>query len=67
MNWGPKLSDGYEGKVHFAGEHTCYVFTGYMEGALQSGYRLARKLVHRDGQKWSQPPIQLRPVKKPRK
>jgi monoamine oxidase len=67
MNWGPKLSDGYEGKVHFAGEHTCYAFTGYMEGALQSGYRLARKLVHRDGQKWSQPPIQLRPVGKPRK
>jgi monoamine oxidase len=50
--WGRKFSDGYQGKLHFAGEHTCYAFTGYMEGALQSGYRLARKLVLRDGGKW---------------
>jgi monoamine oxidase len=54
MTWGPKFSDGYEGKVHFAGEHTCYAFTGYMEGALQSGFRLARKLVFRDGGSWVQ-------------
>jgi monoamine oxidase len=52
MRWGPKFSEGYKGKIHFAGEHTCYAFTGYMEGALQSGYRLARKLVFRDGTPW---------------
>jgi monoamine oxidase len=52
MRWGHKFSEGYQGKLHFAGEHTCYAFTGYMEGALQSGYRLARKLVFRDGRKW---------------
>jgi monoamine oxidase len=52
MRWGAKFNDGYNGKLHFAGEHTCYAFTGYMEGALQSGYRLARKLVSRDGGKW---------------
>jgi monoamine oxidase len=52
MRWGPKFSEGYERRLHFAGEHTCYAFTGYMEGALQSGYRLARKLVLRDGMPW---------------
>jgi monoamine oxidase len=52
MKWGPKFNDGYDGKLHFAGEHTCYAFTGYMEGALQSGYRLARKIVSRDGGRW---------------
>jgi monoamine oxidase len=67
MTWGPKLSDGYGGKLHFAGEHTCYAFTGYMEGALQSGYRLARKIVRRDGKPWPQPPIPLHPVGKSRK
>ncbi len=52
MHWGPKFSEGYQDKLHFAGEHTCYAFTGYMEGALQSGYRLARKLVQRDRGTW---------------
>jgi monoamine oxidase len=52
MRWGPKFSEGYCGRLHFAGEHTCYAFTGYMEGALQSGYRLARKLVMRDQIVW---------------
>lgn len=46
--WGPFWSAGYEGWLHFAGEHTCYAFMGYMEGALSSGYRLARKLAVRD-------------------
>ncbi|MGA2431268.1 MAG: FAD-dependent oxidoreductase [Candidatus Acidiferrum sp.] len=50
--WGPKFSEGYGGRLHFVGEHTCYAFTGYMEGALQSGYRLARKLILRDGMPW---------------
>ena len=52
MRCGPIFSEGFQGRLHFAGEHTCYAFTGYMEGALQSGYRLARKLVLRDGKFW---------------
>jgi monoamine oxidase len=59
MTWGPKLYDGYADKIHFAGEHTCYAFTGYMEGALQSGYRLARRLVHRDRSSWVIPKVSL--------
>jgi monoamine oxidase len=33
----------YEGldRLQFAGEHTCYAFPGFMEGALQSGMRAA--------------------------
>jgi len=46
--WGPFWKVGYDGWFHFAGEHTCYAFMGYMEGALASGYRLARKLAVRD-------------------
>lgn len=45
---GPVLDAGL-GRLHFAGEHCCYAFVGYMEGALQSGVRLARKLAKRDG------------------
>jgi monoamine oxidase len=40
---GSKLVDGL-GRLHFAGEHTCYKFAGYMEGALQSGIRAARQI-----------------------
>jgi monoamine oxidase len=29
------------GRLHFAGEHACYQFPGYMEGALRSGARAA--------------------------
>jgi monoamine oxidase len=47
-NWGPFWKAGYGGWLHFAGEHTSYAFMGYMEGALSSGYRLARKLAIRD-------------------
>jgi monoamine oxidase len=32
------------GRLHLAGEHTCYKFVGYMEGALQSGIRAARSI-----------------------
>lgn len=46
---GPMLAKGLGGKVHFAGEHTCYKFVGYMEGALSSGVMLASKLAKRDG------------------
>jgi monoamine oxidase len=46
---GPLLAKGIEGKIHFAGEHTCYKFVGYMEGALHSGVTVARRLAVRDG------------------
>jgi monoamine oxidase len=48
-SWGPFWKAGFEGRLHFAGEHTSYAFMGYMEGALSSGYRLARRLAIRDG------------------
>ncbi len=42
---GKMLVDPYfEGRLHLAGEHTCYKFVGYMEGALQSGIRVARHI-----------------------
>jgi monoamine oxidase len=46
---GPLLARGVGGRLHFAGEHCCYAFTGWMEGALSSGVRLARRLAERDG------------------
>jgi monoamine oxidase len=45
---GPILCEGL-GNLHFAGEHTCYAFVGYMEGALNSGVSLAKRLASRDG------------------
>jgi monoamine oxidase len=45
---GKLLKEGI-GSLHFAGEHTCYAFIGYMEGALQSGIQTAKKLARRDG------------------
>jgi monoamine oxidase len=44
MRWGLFWKEGYQGWLHFAGEHTCFAFVGYMEGALASGFRLARRL-----------------------
>jgi monoamine oxidase len=41
---GPILHDGI-GRLHFAGEHTCFKFVGYMEGALNSGASLAKRLL----------------------
>lgn len=38
---GPAIEKGF-GPVRFCGEHTCYAFAGYMEGALRSGVELAR-------------------------
>ena len=46
---GPLLRLGIQDTLHFAGEHTCYAFTGYMEAALQSGLRVAEHLARRDG------------------
>ena len=37
------------GRLHFAGEHACPAFVGYMEGALNSGAALSRRLAKRDG------------------
>jgi monoamine oxidase len=48
LSTGPVLQQGL-GRLHFAGEHCCPAFIGYMEGALQSGVRLARRLAQRDG------------------
>lgn len=45
---GPILRQGFE-HLHFAGEHTCYAFVGYMEGGLQSGITAAKKIATRDG------------------
>ncbi|XZE46822.1 flavin monoamine oxidase family protein [Pirellulaceae bacterium SH467] len=45
---GPVLHQGI-GRLHFAGEHCCYQFVGYMEGALHSGASLAKRIAKRDG------------------
>jgi monoamine oxidase len=49
MRCGPAYRAGHMGRLHFAGEHTCYAFIGYMEGALQSGLEVTRRLATRDG------------------
>jgi monoamine oxidase len=46
---GPLMHQSFNGRLHFAGEHTCYAFTGYMEGALRSGLRVAEQIARRDG------------------
>jgi monoamine oxidase len=48
MRVGPLMREGFRDRVHFAGEHTCYAFTGYMEAALQSGLRVAEQIARRD-------------------
>jgi monoamine oxidase len=48
MAMGRILREGI-GRLHFAGEHTCYKFVGYMEGGLNSGASLARRIAERDG------------------
>jgi hypothetical protein len=45
---GPLLYAGVGDRLHFAG-NTCYKFVGYMEGALNSGASIARRLAVRDG------------------
>jgi monoamine oxidase len=45
---GPRWRDGLE-RLHFAGEHTSTRFPGYMEGALDSGARVARAIVSQAG------------------
>jgi monoamine oxidase len=45
---GPVLAAGI-GRLHFAGEHASPGFAGYMEGALESGVAVARRIAARDG------------------
>lgn len=45
---GVKLRGGL-GRLQFAGEHCSHAFPGYMEGALESGVAVARRLAARDG------------------
>ena len=45
---GPLMHQSFKERLHFAGEHTCYAFTGYMEGALRSGLRVAEQIARRD-------------------
>jgi monoamine oxidase len=40
-----------EGGLHFAGEHTS-AWTGWMEGALESGERAAREVLNATGRAW---------------
>lgn len=49
MTVGPLLTAGHHQHLHFAGEYNCYAFTGWMEGALDSGVRTARQFAVRDG------------------
>jgi monoamine oxidase len=54
---GPALRQGVGGRIHFAGEHCCYAFVGYMEGALNSGVSLAKRLAVRDGLLKAEPAV----------
>lgn len=40
----PKLHEGLQNKLFFAGEYSSLLFTGYMEGGLHSGAVLAKRL-----------------------
>ena len=42
---GPLLAKAFHKRLFFAGEHTCFAYFGYMEGALQSGKRAASDLL----------------------
>ncbi len=46
----PELASAEDG-LHFAGEHTS-VWTGWMEGALESGERAAREVLNATGRAW---------------
>jgi monoamine oxidase len=49
---GPMLYNGLAGgRLRFAGEATCYKFVGYMEGALNSGASLAKRMALKEAEK----------------
>ena len=45
----PNLEAGFGDRLFFAGEYASLRFSGYMEGALDSGARVARKLAGKLG------------------
>jgi monoamine oxidase len=45
---GPVFKKGL-GRLHFAGEYCSYAFMGYMEGALNSGAAVAKRIATSDG------------------
>jgi monoamine oxidase len=53
---GPQLQQPLADRVWLAGEHTCYAFVGYMEGALQSGARAAVRIARVSAAASGQPP-----------
>jgi len=53
---GPILHAGL-GRLHFAGEHACYKFVGYMEGALNSGVAVAKRIASRDAGRSASPRV----------
>ncbi|MET4390291.1 monoamine oxidase [Bradyrhizobium sp. F1.4.3] len=46
---GPLLYKGFGDRLFFAGEHTCFAYFGYMEGALESGRAAAGAIVRAIG------------------
>ncbi|UPK34886.1 FAD-dependent oxidoreductase [Bradyrhizobium sp. 186] len=46
---GPLLYKGFQNRLFFAGEHTCFAYFGYMEGALQSGTAAAAAVIRAIG------------------
>ena len=42
---GPLYEKGFQRRMFFAGEHTCFAYMGYMEGALQSGQRAGAAII----------------------
>jgi monoamine oxidase len=51
---GPLLHEPFHERLFFAGEHTCFAYFGYMEGALQSGRRAACSILHAIGRQQKQ-------------
>jgi monoamine oxidase len=67
---GPLLNTAFHKRMFFAGEHTCFAYFGYMEGALQSGHRAAlavlaarRRSAGRKTRGKNQAPAQSKPGK----
>ena len=54
----PQLASAEDG-LHFAGEHTS-VWTGWMEGALESGERTAREVLSATGRAWPEQTVAAR-------
>jgi hypothetical protein len=51
-----ELTEPFQGRLFFAGEHTQIDHFGYMEGAIRSGERAARQVLDQ-----ACPPVQKRP------